>query len=44
MAMKKSTFAMPAAVDAIPPKPNTAATSATSRKIKAHFSMSDSGG
>jgi hypothetical protein len=39
IAMKKSTFATPAAADAIPPNPNAAATNAISKKSRAHLSM-----
>lgn len=37
--MKKSTFAIPAAVDATPPNPKNAATIETMKNINAHFSM-----
>jgi hypothetical protein len=39
IATQKSVFAIPEAVDAIPPNPKSAATSATMKKIRAHLSM-----
>jgi hypothetical protein len=37
--MKKSTCAMPAAVDAMPPNPNRPATTAITRKTRAQYSI-----
>src|SRR3954465_12501904 len=39
IAMTKRTCAMPVAVEAIPPKPKIAATSATTRNINAQYNM-----